>query len=93
MSKVVLKSLLFSGFWIGWLIEHPTKSNSINPKKVGFLDLCWIIGLDWIGLKKSYIIGFLTSNFLDLVRMEFQSSIQSNPKSRKKVDFLILVKR
>jgi hypothetical protein len=31
---VVLGSQFFSGFWIGWMIEHPTKSNSENPKKL-----------------------------------------------------------
>jgi hypothetical protein len=30
----VLGSQLFSGFWIGWMIEHPTKSSSKNPKKL-----------------------------------------------------------
>jgi hypothetical protein len=32
----VLGSQLFSGFWIGWMIEHPTKSNSENPRKLDF---------------------------------------------------------
>jgi hypothetical protein len=32
----VLGSQLFSGFWIGWMIEHPTNSNSENPKKLDF---------------------------------------------------------
>jgi hypothetical protein len=30
----VLGSQLFSGFWIGKMIEHSTKSNSKNPKKL-----------------------------------------------------------
>jgi hypothetical protein len=33
-SVTVLGSQLFSRFWIGWMIEHPTKSNSKNPKKL-----------------------------------------------------------
>jgi hypothetical protein len=50
----VLGSQLCSGFWIGWMIEHPTKSNFKNPKKLDIqhtfkdllLDFCWINGLD-----------------------------------------------
>jgi hypothetical protein len=46
----VLESQLFSGFLIEWMIEHPTKSNSKNLKKLDFwyflLDFCWIIGFD-----------------------------------------------
>jgi hypothetical protein len=32
----VLGSQLFSGFWIGWIIEYPTKTNYTNPKKLDF---------------------------------------------------------
>jgi hypothetical protein len=32
MSESILGSQqLFSGFWNGWMIEHPTKTNSKNP--------------------------------------------------------------
>jgi hypothetical protein len=34
--QTVLGSQIFSGFWIGWMIEHPTKSNSKNPKNLDF---------------------------------------------------------
>jgi hypothetical protein len=59
--RSVLGSQLFSVFWIGWMIEHPTKSTSKSSKKkskkvwiFGFLlDLNWIIGLNWIFLIQS----------------------------------------
>jgi propionyl-CoA carboxylase beta chain len=35
-NSIKLNSQLFSGFWIGWMIEHPTKSNFKNPKKFDF---------------------------------------------------------
>jgi hypothetical protein len=34
MSLAVLGSQLISGFWIGWMIEHPTKTNSKNSKRL-----------------------------------------------------------
>jgi hypothetical protein len=34
LCSTVLGSQLFSGFWIEWMIEHPTKSNSKNLKKL-----------------------------------------------------------
>jgi hypothetical protein len=48
----VLESQLFFwiGFWIGWMIEHPTKTISPNVQKswtFGFLlNFCWIFRLD-----------------------------------------------
>jgi hypothetical protein len=61
MPWPVLESQLFSGFWIGWMIEHPAKSNSEIPKMLHFQSTFnvknpknWIFGflLDfyWIGL-------------------------------------------
>jgi hypothetical protein len=64
MFGAVLGSQLFSGFLIGWMIEHPTKSNSKNPKTLDVystlnvknpkkLIFYWIfIGLLWIEIKK-----------------------------------------
>jgi hypothetical protein len=34
LVEVSIRKSTFSGFWIGWMIEHPTKSKSKNPKKV-----------------------------------------------------------
>jgi hypothetical protein len=50
MCSSILGSQFFSGFWIGLLIEHPTKSNSKqckNTKKIKlFVDFCWVfVGL------------------------------------------------
>jgi hypothetical protein len=62
ISRPALESQFFSGFWIGWMIEHPTKSNPGNPKefdvqcqkseKVGFYFRIFVELLDWIGIFK-----------------------------------------
>jgi hypothetical protein len=34
ICHIPYRSQLFSGFWIGWIVEHPTKSYSKISKKL-----------------------------------------------------------
>jgi hypothetical protein len=74
--RAVLESQLFSGFWIGWMIEHPTISNSKNPKK---LDVQSNFSL--LQCQKSKKVGFsLDFYWINWIGLDFFSSIQSkNP--------------